>query len=355
MHYISETMENAFKNGNLEEVLRKAPAAGIDLKEEWTSVAADAIFCNLPGLLKYLQQELQINFSEEIDKLAFDEREEINHSVFLAARDGHCEIIEYAVKEFKSRETFNAAFIGAAGGHQRTVLGVLDSFSGDYKVNGDLLNKALAAACRDRMVEELIFNYADGASDSFLQKDAYGRDTVDELMERTLSAVSLLLTGKYLGHRGRTETPDKAEQLFRLLKTYHKADNRKVLFQSGKKFLRNPEMALPNPIKAEIMKETSCPWLDHDSTAQMPSGKCLRGRLKFIRKRLIAEYVFQSEERIEKSGIPCGRQRQVRRQVIHALLTVYRDADSIADFHKRAQSFMENRLPELARKGQIAK
>ena len=82
---VSEKMENAIETGNLETVLQTASELGVDLKAEWEFTAATAISCNFTELLKYLQQELQINYSEEIGKLSFEEREELDHSVYLAA------------------------------------------------------------------------------------------------------------------------------------------------------------------------------------------------------------------------------------------------------------------------------
>ena len=159
--------------------------------------------------------------------------------------------------------------------------------------------------------------------------------------------VSLLLTGRRNEVRGWTSTLDKAEQIVELLKKHHKTDSGKQLFQLGKKYLRDRKTRLPDFIKAEIMNKTSCPWFEPEPTDQLPSHLRLRGRLKYIRKWLIWGHLPQADERIEKSGISRDRQRRIHSQVVRALLTAYHDADSVADFHQRAQAYSEEILREF--------
>ncbi|MBE6370709.1 MAG: hypothetical protein E7055_01375 [Lentisphaerae bacterium] len=343
---VNEKMENAIETGNLETVLQTASELGVDLKEDWTSTAAKAISCNFTELLKYLQQELQINYSEEIGKLSFEEREELDHSVYLAAQSGNRESIEYVIREFKSLQTFNAAFIGAAKNHQEDMLGVLYQLhrSNGFTIGNDTLSNALAAACSYRYTN--LFEYLTGFSElnPVPSPDAYGDDAVDKLIERTLEMVHLLLTGRRNEVCGWTSTVDKAEQIVELLKKHHKTDSGKQLFQLGKKYLRDQKTRLPDFIKAEIMNKTSCPWFEPESTDRLPPLRTLWGRLKYIRRRLIWAHLPQADERIEKSGIPRNMQRRIRRQVVHALLTAYQDADSIADFHQRAQAYSDEIL-----------
>ena len=344
---VSEKMERAIETGNLETVLQTASELGVDLKEDWIFTAAKAISCNFTELLKYLQQKVQIDYSGEIGKLSYEEREELDHSVYLAAQDGNRESIEYVIREFKSRQTFNAAFIGAAGNHQENVLGMLYQVhqSNGFTIGNDTLNNALAAVCNYRCTK--LFEYLPGFSElnPVPSPDAYGDDAVDKLIERTLEMVHLLLTGNILNEfRGWTSTVDKAEQIVELLKKHHKTDSGKQLFQLGKKYLRDQKTRLPDFIKAEIMNKTSCPWFEPESTDQLPPLRTLWGRLKYIRRRLIWAHLPQADERIEKSGIPRNMQRRIRRQVVHALLTAYQDADSIADFHQRAQAYSDEIL-----------
>ena len=90
---VSEKMEEAIETGKLETVLKTASELGVDLKAEWVTTAAKAMSCNFIELLKYLQQELKIDYSEEIGKLSFYDLEEladILEVVFaLAEANGH--------------------------------------------------------------------------------------------------------------------------------------------------------------------------------------------------------------------------------------------------------------------------
>ena len=114
-------------------------------------------------------------------------------------------------------------------------------------------------------------------------------------------------------------------------------------------------MGLPDFIKAEIMNKTSCPWFEPESTGQLPSPHTLKGKLKFIRRQLIWDHLAKADERLIKSGIPSDRQHRIRSQVIRALITAYRDADSIADYHKRAQAYSEEILRDFLFSSRFAK
>ena len=346
---VSEKMEEAIETGKLETVLKTASELGVDLKAEWVTTAAKAVSCNFTELLKYLKQEQQINYSEEIGKLSFYDLEELADSVRLAARDGNCESIKYAIMEFKSRQIFNAAFIGAAGNHQENVLKELFQLqqSNGYTIGTDTLNNAVAAACAYRytdLFEHLTF-FSDG--DPVLSPDAFGCDAVEKLIHQTLKMVSLLLTGSSNEAYRWTNALDKAEQIVRLLKKHHKPDDGKRLFLFGKKYLLFQKIELPDFIKAKIMNKTNCPWFEPESADHMPSPRTLRGNLKHIRRRLIMDHLAKADDRLMKSGISSDRQRRIRSQMIRALLTAYRDADSIADFNKRAQAYSEEILRDF--------
>ena len=354
---VSEKMEEAIETGKLETVLKTASELGVDLKAEWVTTAAKAMSCNFTELLKYLQQELKIVYSEEIGKLSFYDLEELADSVRQAARDGNCESVKYVIMEFKSRQIFNAAFIGAAGNHQENVLKELFQLqqSNGYTIGTDTLNNAVAAACDYRYTD--LFEHLTLFSDRnpVLSPDAFGDDAVEKLIQQSLKMVSLLLTGSRDEAYGWTNALDKAEQIVRLLKKHHKPDAGKLLFLFGKKYLRDQKMGLPDFIKAEIMNKTSCPWFEPESTGQLPSPHTLKGKLKFIRRQLIWDHLAKADERLIKSGIPLDRQHRIRSQVIRSLLTAYRDADSIADYHKRAQAYSEEILRDFLFSSRFAK
>ena len=335
---IINTVEEAIDTCDLETVLRIASAQGINLTDDWWYYAVEAIHYNFLDFLKYLQEELKLDFSKEIEKLPFESREDLDNAVRLAARSGECELVEYAMKEFRSPLTFNAAFIGAAQGHQLNLLCALAA-SKDYKIDQPLLNSALFAACREGhadMVEDLMCWMEDKPC---LKADAYGNDAVDYLVDKTLHTVSLLLTGSHYESDKRIGTVEKAEEIVRLLKAHHRADKigiGKMLFRKSKDFLRDPQMQLPDFIKIEIMKRTCCPWLEQESDSHLPSRIRLRSRINYVRKRLIADHFGYYRNKVTN--------KKIRRLVLHALIKAYQDAESIAEFHRLAPIYADRVL-----------
>ena len=343
------TVEDAIRTCDLETALRIASAQGINLKDDWWYYAEVAILYNFPDFLKYLQEELKLDFSEEIEKLPFESREELDNAIRLAARSGECKIVEYAMKEFRSPLTFNAAFIGAAQGHQLNLLYALAA-SKHYKIDQSLLNSALFAACKEGhedTVEELMRWMENKPS---LAADAYGNDAVDHLVDITLHTLSLLLTGSDYESDKWIGTVGKAEEIVRLLKEHHRTDKigiGKMLFRKAKKFLRDPQMQLPDFIKIEIMKRTCCPWLEQESESQLPSRSRLRSRIKYVRRTMIVEHF-----RCYMNEVP---DKKIRRLVLHALITAYQDAESIAEFHRLAPIYADRILLDSSSGNKAAK
>ena len=119
------------------------------------------------------------------------------------------------------------------------------------------------------------------------------------------------------------------------------------LFQTGKKFLRDPEMQLLAIIKTEIMRRSSCPWLEPGSDGPTPSRSTLAGRLKFVRKTLITGHY-----RFYQDGVS---DRKIHRRLLHALIMAYQDAGSIAEFHRLAPVYAERILSDLSSGNEITK
>ena len=335
------TVEAAIETRDLETVLRTAPALNADLKEDWPFYAAEAIENDFPDLLKYLQEELKVDFSEEIGALSFENRMWLDDAVRGAALCGQSEIVEYAVKEFRSPQTFNAAFIGAVRGHQLNLLWSLAT-SRKFKIGNALLKSALSAAWSEGHEDTVDFLLNDlTGNKSCLERDAYGNDALDHLVDKTLDVVSQLITGSKYESDKRIGTVEKAEQIVRLLKEHCRSAERgmdRMLFQTGKKFLRDPEMQLPDIIKTEIMRRSSCPWLEPGSDGQPPSRVTLVSRLKFVRKTLINEHYWYYWDSVSD--------HKNRRRLLHSLISAYQDAGSIAEFHRLAPIYAERILSD---------
>ena len=122
---------------------------------------------------------------------------------------------------------------------------------------------------------------------------------------------------------------------------------RQILFQVAKMVLKNPEMVLDEPMEKELSRAV-VRWSARFVPAA-PAGRLtkigfsrekLLSALKNLRRFLIRRETEKMPRWIEQSGIRCSwpelPEYRIRRLAIRGLLSAFRLARSIADFHRRA-------------------
>ena len=137
-------MDLAIRRKDLALVKFVAEEDGLDLAVLWLWTTAHAITFEFIELLDYLQKELKVDFAEKIRSLSAEDLQDLNSTVKVAASCGKDEVVKYAVRKFKHRETFNAAFLGAASGGQKYLLSSLRCCG--FKIDGELAARAMTAS-----------------------------------------------------------------------------------------------------------------------------------------------------------------------------------------------------------------
>lgn len=174
-------MDLAVRTKNLDLVKFVAEEDCLSLTGYWHWVTGHAITFDFIELLKYLQNDLKVDFAEKVRSLSPDDLKYLTRDVFAAAAFGRHEIVEYVVREFKNQEIFNAAFRGAAQGGNRRLLHRLHNCPG-FDTGNALLNEAVEdclAQCA-RVIAQ-ITRYA---KDTFvLEKNEKGKDALDNAEE----------------------------------------------------------------------------------------------------------------------------------------------------------------------------
>lgn len=175
-------MDLAVRTKNLALVRFVAEEDFLSLTEYWYWVTGHAISFDFIELLKYLQNDLKVDFAEKIRELSPGDLEGLTHDVFVAAVCGRHEIVEYVVREFKNQEIFNAAFCGAARGGNRRLLHWLHDCISGFHIGNELLNEAVEENLEK--CAEVIAQITRYAQDTFvLEKNKEGKNALDKADE----------------------------------------------------------------------------------------------------------------------------------------------------------------------------
>lgn len=170
-------MDLAVRTKNLDLVKFVANEDFLSLTGYWHWVTGHAIMFDFIELLKYLQNDLKVDFAEKVRALSPSDLKFLSHDVFVAAKCGQHEIVEYVVREFKNQEIFNAAFRGAARGGNRRLLHRLHNCPG-FDTGNALLNEAVED-CLEQCAR-VIAQITGYAQDAFvLEKNEKEKDALD--------------------------------------------------------------------------------------------------------------------------------------------------------------------------------
>ena len=174
-------MDLAVRTKNLALVMFVADEDCLSLTGYWHWVAGLAIMSNFIELLKYLRNDLKVDFAEKVRALSPADLNSLGHDVLVAAKCGRREIVEYVVREFKSQEIFNAAFCGAARSGNRRLLHCLHNCPG-FDIGNAMLNEAVKE-CLGQCAK-VIAQITRYAKDTFvLAEDENGKDALDKASE----------------------------------------------------------------------------------------------------------------------------------------------------------------------------